>query len=96
MQTFTFDDVKEFIMAQPDDAPVDMGHCLSGKCGCIMAQFFNSKGVNFLSVSYHGHAAYWVDDTPIAEINDPDSVAQLVDTALSKPVHTFGQVKELI
>jgi hypothetical protein len=98
MKTFTFSEFKDWILGQPDDAPINMRNSINTpeNCGCLLIQFGRTKGLSF-----HGCGFNILNDSnhrTVAEIggeNDCECVS-LISRALKHEVKTFKEVKRLL
>lgn len=70
MKSFTLDDLREFVLSQPDERKVDMAAHSSGHhTGCLMVHFGKSRGFDGF---YCGLRAAWeTRDGRIFEFDKP-------------------------
>lgn len=96
---FTMDDLRKWILAQPDDKAVDMREIHSyDDCGCILLQY--GRNLGFQPPFFCGTEDIYNDGNPLyagrlAE-GDVATVRPFIMRCLIKLPSTFGQVKTLL
>lgn len=102
MDTFTFQEVLDFINSQPDETPVDFTSAINNlNVGCLMVQFGRHKGYEFRRCSAVGYTYYTgFPCSTVAEMVDENkylSVCQLFEDKETRICpKTFGELKKFI
>jgi hypothetical protein len=100
--TYTFEELKQFVLSQPDEQPIDMADNIGNnrqKCGCILVQFGRMK-----RPSYHirgcsvTHIFFSSDEHIIPLEEDHGRVFNFIASCIDNdvPVKNFKIAKEMI
>lgn len=91
-------DILEFVMAQPDDRPVDMGNNVANaKCGCVMIDYGREVlGFEEFACGYSAWEKVDSDNRHIAKIKGEQSIFDLLNISAHRSVKTYGEIKQKI
>lgn len=92
--TFTYDDLKQFIASKGDEEVLDMkDNAFGGGCGCLLIQFHRT-------VATHGDTSYGAGYTCVGMLEalpkDAERVDRLISRLMSAKARNYGQVKAII
>ena len=81
-------ELKDFILSQPDDRPINMKETQPDcSCGCILIQFQKEKGLPPATVGY----TFMGNDNAF-----PEEVEAFIYTAVKRCITTYAQAKALL
>jgi len=100
--TYTFEELKQFVLSQPDEQPIDMADNIGNnreKCGCILVQFGRTKRpfshIRGCSVT---HICFSSDEQIYPLEKDAKRVFNFIGSCIGndEPVKNFKIAKEMI
>jgi hypothetical protein len=81
MKLISLNDLREFLLSLPDDAPINMSHGVNDDCGCLMTQYGRSIGLEFeetVDASRARESYTWMQGyLTVAKIKEESSVFNL-------------------
>lgn len=92
MKKITLQELRDFVVGQPDDAPVELydGTGNNGP-GCVLVQYARSKGIDFVGCGFNNIKLKNLTDI------ETDFVLDLfvsMSVAEEEAIKTFGELKE--
>lgn len=100
LSTFTYDDLKAFVLSQPLDAPINMKQVeTDAPCSCILAQFGRTKGLR------RAHAAMcelWAETGkdrllgPPPDESEANKISNFIRRCINCNVQEYSEVLHLL
>lgn len=100
--TYTFKELKDFVLSQPDEQPIDMADNIGNsgeKCGCILVQYGRTKKPNSTVRACSVTHIFFSDENKIMPLEeDTLKVFDFIASCISNDelVKNFKIAKEMI
>lgn len=96
--TKTFADLKAWILAQPDDRPVDMGSAIAvhGRCGCLLIEYARDLGIGSENDMEAGMVSVYDGTERVLDIKADGMQWGLIDIAIIRKAKSFADAKRIL